>query len=466
MQLNRLFFIFYRLVEKYTSIRLESYILYSLFVFYYFVFFGRLVKPIKRKDFDKRELWEKFRFKNISNLCGFKTAVRNCLLQGPINFENTMELSIRGHYILQGELVGSFRVKAFLHFILIANLLCPDLYIKKEGLRLRDRSNNHQFYVLFFSFKFLKQFYALDTSRKLLAFVEVRLECGMLNEGSTYYHLGVIGCIYDLISSNVISPEKLQDYPKLNECIENFDCQYRLLSKVNFGDRDGTFLVEYEGSKNVEFPGKASLLKSVYIETLTDDSILFINNLSDSEFGTGGHFHDDYGHLVLQKNDSTIVHDLGIYKYQLEPMHCRREYHNLPYFSDTPGVEYKSQFVRLKKHNTFCKVTKYFIMFASVYDKKSIRRYFLFKTKRVIDIAVGSGDIENLFALNFELFKDGLLSEKVLDFEFSNLLSEQLYCDFYYPDYCIKEKCMHYKIKWSLPQGSTVSRLMRLRLNV
>lgn len=466
MQLNRLFFVLYRLIEKLISIRPESYILYSLFFFYYIIFFRRFVTPIRQKDFDKRELWEEYRFSNISTLSDFEANVRNCLLQGTVNFENTMELSIRGHYILEGELSRNLSVKVFLHFIFIANLLCPDLYIKREGLRLRDRSNNHQFYVLFYSFKFLKQFYAIDTSHKLLNFVEVRLEHGLLNEGSTFYHLGVVGCVYDLVCSNAISAERLKNFPKLKNSIENFDCQHRLLSKVNFGDRDGTFLVQSQKPNDFKLSGGANFLESMFIEILPHDSVLFINKIRDHEFGSGGHFHDDYGHLVLQKNDNTIVHDLGIYKYQLEPMHCRREYHNLPYFTDTPGVEYRSQFVRLKKHNTFCKVTKYFIMFASCYGKKSIRRYFLFKTKRVIDIAVGSGDIENLFALNFALFKDGLLSEKVLDFEFSNLLSEKLYCDFYYPDYCVKEKCMHYKLKWSLPCDSAVSRLMRLKLNV
>ena len=150
MQLNRLFFILYRFIEKITSIRPESYILYSLFSLYYLVFFRGIIQPIKKKDFDKRELWEKFRFSNISNISDFEASFKSCLLQGPINFENTMEISIRGHFTLQGNLISNFKVKAFLHFIFIANLLCPDLYIKREGLRFRDRSNNHQFYVLFY----------------------------------------------------------------------------------------------------------------------------------------------------------------------------------------------------------------------------------------------------------------------------------------------------------------------------
>ena len=67
MQLNRLLFIFYRIIEKFTSIRPESYILYSLFYFYYLIFFGRFILPIKKDYGDKRELWEKFRFGKISN---------------------------------------------------------------------------------------------------------------------------------------------------------------------------------------------------------------------------------------------------------------------------------------------------------------------------------------------------------------------------------------------------------------
>ena len=466
MPLNRFFFVLYRLIEKYTSIRPESSILYSLYFFYYFLFFGRLVRPIKSNNADKRELWEKYRFKNVTTLQTFRTSLRDCLLEGPINFENSMELSIRGHHILQSELTSSYRVKIFLHLTLVANLLCPDIYLKRQKLKFVDRSNNHQFYVLFFNFKFLKQFYSIDTSHKLLSFLEQRIEGGILNEGSTYYHLGVIGCISDLINCSLVSSKILNKYPKLKECIESFGSQYRLLSTVNFGDRDGTFLAKCDGLKGSELPDATIFQNSIYIESLSHDATLFISKLCDSEFGSGGHFHEDYGHFVLQKSGVTIVYDLGTYKYQYEPLYCRREYHNLPYFLDTPGVSYKSQFVRTKRHETFCTVSKYFAMFANVYGDKSIRRYFLFKSKRVIDIAIGTGDIENLFAVNFELFKDGIHEGGSLAFEFSNLLSEELYCDFYYPDYNVKEKCMHYKLTWSIPAGATVSRLMRLKLNV
>ena len=105
-------------------------------------------------------------------------------------------------------------------------------------------------------------------------------------------------------------------------------------------------------------------------------------------------------------------------------------------------------------------------MFANVYGDKSIRRYFLFKTKRIIDISVGSGDVENLFALDYETFKNGINSQSVLQFDFSNLSSEKLDTNFYYPDYSKKEICLHYKLKWSLSHSSTVNRLMKLKINV
>ena len=63
----------------------------------------------------------------------------------------------------------------------------------------------------------------------------------------------------------------------------------------------------------------------------------------------------------------------------------------------------------------------------------------LFKTKRIIDIAVGSGSVENLFALDFESFKNGFHSQSVLKFEFSNLLSEELNEGFYYLNIQLKE---------------------------
>ena len=466
MQLNRLFFIFYRIIEKFTSIRPESYILYSLFYFYYLIFFRRFILPIKKDYGDKRELWEKFRFGKISNPIEFQENLKNCLMQGPINFENSMEISIRGHNMLKGKLAYYFKIKVFLFFSYIACLVCPDVYLKRDGLRLKDRSNNHQFYVLFYSFQYLKQFYAIDTSQKLLNFLEVRLKSGMLNEGSTFYHLGVLSCLYDLICNNLISMEAMKNYPQLTKCIENFEYQYKLLSSVNFGDRDGTLLAEPKETSLSKSSDEARLFKSVYTHALSKDSILFINNITDDKFGTGGHFHDDYAHFVIQRKHKTIVYDLGTYKYEFEPKYCRREYHNMPFFKETPGVEYKSRFMRIKRHETFNKVSKYFIMFANVYGDKSIRRYFLFKTKRIIDISVGSGDVENLFALDYETFKNGINSQSVLQFEFSNLSSEKLDTNFYYPDYSKKEICLHYKLKWSLSHSSTVNRLMKLKINV
>ena len=357
MQLNRFFFIFYRFIEKFTSVRLESYILYTLFHFYYIVFFRRIINSNKINDFDKRELWEKFRFSNISRLSEFKTTLEKCLIQGPINFENAMEISIRGHHILQGKLIHNSKVKAFLYFTFFANLLCPDIYIKRDGLKLRDRSNNHQFYVLFYNFKFLKKFFSIDSSRKLLKFVEVRIKNGILNEGSTFYHLGVIGCVNDLIKDNFISMETLRNYPKLKECIEDFDSHYKLLSNVNFGDRDETFLSQIKETKELELSDKPSFIESIHIQALSDDFLIFINKIKDDEFGTGGHFHDDYGHFVLQKKHKSIVYDLGTYKYKFEPMYCRREFHNLPFFTDTPGVEYKGRFIRSKNIKLFTEQT-------------------------------------------------------------------------------------------------------------
>ena len=114
MQLNRLLFIFYRIIEKFTSIRPESYILYSLFYFYYLIVFRRFIFPIKKDYGDKRELWEKFRFGKISNLIEFQENLKNCLMQGPINFENSMEISIRGHNMLKGKLAYYFKIKVFL----------------------------------------------------------------------------------------------------------------------------------------------------------------------------------------------------------------------------------------------------------------------------------------------------------------------------------------------------------------
>ena len=83
----------------------------------------------------------------------------------------------------------------------------------------------------------------------------------MLNEGSTFYHLGVLSCVYDLICNNLISMEAMKNYPQLTKCIENFEYQYKLLSSVNFGDRDGTLLVQPKETSLSKSSDEAGLLK-------------------------------------------------------------------------------------------------------------------------------------------------------------------------------------------------------------
>lgn len=466
MHLNKLFFIFYRIIERAFSVRCESYILYGIFFTYYLVFFGRWIPQNATQRMDKRELWENHRFEALSGARDFARRIEECLRDGVVAFENTMETSIRGFHALDASAVSGFRVSLFLHLIYVTNLLCPDLYLKRVGLRLIDQSNNHQFYVLLYNFRFLKKYYRIDTSLTLLKFVEARIVGGLLNEGSTFYHLGVIGCINDLVKSGEMSKPDAMRFNQLVSCLESFEEQLHHFSNLNFGDRDGTSLVKNEVTHGDNLYKIPENVTGIMIKDLGNHSIIFFSKLESNGFGTGGHFHDDFGHFVLKKNNEIVVYDLGTFKYSYEPLHCRREFHNMPFFVETPGVEYCSRFVRTPRHHTGMRTTRYFTVFYSLFGDRSIRRYFLFRSRRIIDVAVGYGTVETLYALNSAIFRQGVASQSLLQFEFFNLEFDSESEGFYYPDYCIRRECKFYKLRWRIPSGSRVSRLMRLRLNV
>ena len=144
---------------------------------------------------------------------------------GLIAYENTMEVSVRGY-----NLINNFKenfpmvIKLHLAMSFIANKAFPDLYVKRRGLSLADESNNHRFYNLLFEALFQKTFFDKKTNLKLFRFVEDRLdENGFLNEGASFYHLGVLWALKYTMEAHKIAPPDWHSLKKVDKALDSFD---------------------------------------------------------------------------------------------------------------------------------------------------------------------------------------------------------------------------------------------------
>ena len=151
-------FIFYRIFEKFFKIRLESFIGYIIF-WTHGLIFNLIKKQSLTKIADKRSLWDDLRFDNLNtnSTSEIKNSMTKAICYGKISFENSMETSIRAInliYIICNNNYTKSELLLFNFYLRLAKLnviLCPDLYIKKYKLHLKNESNNHRFYNLLFN---------------------------------------------------------------------------------------------------------------------------------------------------------------------------------------------------------------------------------------------------------------------------------------------------------------------------
>lgn len=348
-------FIFYRIFEKIFKIRLESFIGYIIFWFH-----GLIFNLIKRQSLininDKRTLWDDLRFDNlnINSASEIKNSMTKAISYGKISFENSMETSIRAINlitIIDNNNFTKSELVLFNFYLRLAKLnviLCPDLYIKKFKLNLKDESNNHRFYNLLFN-QYYNYYFSYKVSiAKIESFVKKRsINNNFYDEGSSFYHFGIIDSLIKL--KDFIS-DKCSDCfsPRLNMYIDESAKILNAFSKLNFGDRDDTIINKnfkqkiYEKYNN----SKVTLNNPKWFLKSNKNKYIFFRRENWTKLGTNGHVHDDSGNFLISDGVNSI-YDLGTFKYSNEPKYCKATFHNFPYTHSIPEMDYKSKFERL-----------------------------------------------------------------------------------------------------------------------
>ncbi len=286
---------------------------------------------------DKRAFWENHRLDIINREeIDFQTRLGILLFWigslrkfDQIIFENMMETSLRSSNILifleknkenlskkEIQLFGNILRKTFL-----LNILAPDMYIKRENFKIRDESNNHFIFCLCFQLLYMNYKKTLSSSEigKFMIYFEKKFsKDGFLKEGSTFYSYSVSNAILKVLF--LLGYKNIKQFKRIYKsfCISlNQDID---LKNLNFGDRDGTVLLP---SIDSDQGFKKFIKKQEFNKLSPDENIrlikngdlkIIVNHRKIYDFGTLGHYHDDFGHFNLYCKDQ-IIFDPGTLSY-------------------------------------------------------------------------------------------------------------------------------------------------------
>lgn len=451
-------FLFYRIIERLLKIRPES--LIGFLMFYFFSKYFKIFQKIELKKYnDKRTLWGLFRFDHkfhwtFNELTENINSSVNC---GKICFENSMETSIRGInliYIFSKNKSLYQKNKSFFNtYLKLCKshvVLCPDLYLKRSGIRFRDESNNHRFYNLLF-LQYYNFFFSKEIELKNLAeFLDFRLiNNEFYDEGSSFYHYGIVDSLQKFL--NFIKKIKDQNIPEnFNLTVNKLSKNKNIFEKLNFGDRDGTTIM---GESNNDILNNQFYINNSKFFLINNiDKYLFLRKKNWTDFGTEGHIHDDSG-MVLISNGKNFIYDLGTFKYNLEPKYCNSKYHNFPNVKYIPKIKFKSKFVRIPEKNvTLINGIDLISISKSTNDLKITREYNK-KKESINDFVISNKNIEINIKWKFYLSNNCKIKcDQKSDF---NILKISNFCEFvlepssmfnikntiYFPDYNLKKNC-------------------------
>ncbi|MDC0122160.1 hypothetical protein OAH99_00495 [Planktomarina sp.] len=401
-------FLLYRMVEKLFGFRLES--LFGLFIFR--MFFNQMARShFSIVGDDKRSIWEELRCKEVNE--DFNSHIRKLFAVGSLSFENSMETSIRGINcilaIAQGlrdESDYDF-LQRYIKCCYYHTKLCPDLYIKRTGFKLRDESNNHRLYNLLFL-----QFYGIHRGEQssfsaIEAFVNKRLASDYFyDEGASFYHYGVIDGLLKLRSYARSKKLEKSFSSSFNDFLDKSDTNLRIFRDLNFGDRDGTIIAPWM-TTNAPF--------SVYVHDIDTDKFflsvsgantLCIRKENWCDLGTQGHVHDDFGQLIYKSPDANLI-DPGVFKYSEEPFLSKKKFHNFPYDREFPEIHYVRKFERQVPRNKYIDTNETGITLREIGNGRSLTREFNPRNWCVDDYVVS--DITQDVSISWRFLLEGAI---------------------------------------------------------
>jgi len=478
--------VIYRVLEKITSVRLETPILNFLFMLFGAVKFFQ-IGPVKKETVvDKRSMWESVRFQSADELASLNTHLQNCRKYGVLSYENSMELSIRGINLILAKYeskpsdLKGFRTYLFLAYV--CTFICPDMYVRRDGFRFYDESNNHYFYNLLYRCLFEIIFFGRFLSHaRLRRFLVLRLDSdGFYNEGASFYHFGVVHSLLTLrkflgqhvpLSASVF--ESIFDFNRPPDLLD-------LLGKVNFGDRDGTLIGKFDTGLYYTVPpnDKNTGQRTDSFSIISNERlVLCIRTSCSVPLGTGGHIHDDFGHVSIFTNSlEPVLVDPGIYLYSEEPKFCKAKFHNFPVIEGDETIKFIARFERKILHQYTTQHSRGTTTLKSVSRSGTRYRVIDCKDFSFADYSKVKGVIKSrfLFALedtslirlercttHTDVFVGDITGNMLRVFGEADIRAVE---SEYFPEYGVRKACSSLLIRWNV-QSLEKTKLLEWKAN-
>lgn len=330
---------------------------------------------IFEKNKDKRLLWDCHRLDFLNNNeMSFEKKINALLFwidSGPvfqkIIFENMMECSLRASNILffiknNEDKIDQRNKKILLRYLkktYILNFICPDMYIKRNKIFISEQSNNHFIFCMCYQIIYLDFVKGLKNSylkTKIKYFEKKFSNDGFLMEGSTFYSYSVSNAILKVLFI-VNKHDYLPKYKRLAQAVDSLNCPELDLKNLNFGDKDDSILLPsldedyaFIRFQKITFSNKKNFLSDNIHLFRYEDIKIILNGRNIYNYGTNGHYHDDYGHFNLYTNKKIIL-DPGTKSYT-EPgaRYDGAEYHNAPFAKNSNSMTSNKSFE--KKFNS------------------------------------------------------------------------------------------------------------------
>ena len=382
-----------------------------------------------KKDKDKRKLWERHRLDFINNpeknfsskLELLKFWILNAKNLNHIIFENMMESSLRAINILFFINKYGTRINAsdrkllncFLRKTYVLNFLCPDMFFKRKKIKLTDESNNHFIFCILFQILF-KQYTNKLSKRNLealLSYVNKKFSNdGFLMEGSTSYLYSISDA---LLKTSYMLDGKLDitKFSNIHKSIISILNEEISINDLNFGDRDDSIMLRYldcnkhykKYKKNVT--NETSIFLEENISVIKKNHLkLIINHLERYQYGTQGHYHDDYGHFCLYFHDKPIIIDPGTFLYSKDSTRFDiAEFHNAPYSNNKKKMININKFEKAFKGNFKKIISNDYIKIIYSADDANWERVFYKNSFSIDDIFNFNSDSEIKLFFPFEL---------------------------------------------------------------
>ncbi len=380
-------------------------------------------------DMDKRKLWERHRLDFINNpeksynskLELLKFWTLNTKNFNHIIFENMMESSLRAINILSFINEYNTRINAsdrkllngFLRKTYVLNFLCPDMYFKRKKIKLIDESNNHFIFCILFQILYKQYINKLSKKnlKELLNYINKKFSNdGFLMEGSTSYTFSITDALLktSFILGSKFNITKYRNIYKSTIAISNKEIS---IKDLNFGDRDDSIMLRYLDS-NIHYKEyKKNITNEVLpfleenISVIKKNNLkLVINHLERYQYGTQGHYHDDYGHFCLYFYDKPIIIDPGTFLYSKDSTRFDiAKFHNAPFSNNKKKMVNISKFEKMFIGNFKKIISNNYIKIIYSADDSSWERVFYKNSFSISDVFNFNSDSEIQLFFPFEV---------------------------------------------------------------